>query len=42
MLDPVVTDAVHRAPAIDVSTLIDQALQSVGPDGTVHFRIAVK
>ncbi|MBW0274156.1 hypothetical protein ATM97_33090 [Nocardia sp. MH4] len=42
VLDPVVTDAVHRAPAIDVSTLIDQALQSVGPDGTVHFRIAVK
>lgn len=42
VLGPVVTDAVRRAPAIDISTLIDQALQSVGPDGTVHFRIAVK
>ncbi|MFD5177996.1 MlaD family protein [Nocardia sp. NPDC058379] len=42
ILGPVVTDAVRRAPAIDIGTLIDQALQSVGPDGTVHFRIAVK
>lgn len=42
LLGPVVTDAVARAPALDISTLIDQALQSVGADGTVHFRIAVK
>ncbi|WP_280346317.1 MlaD family protein [Nocardia neocaledoniensis] len=42
ILGPVVTDAVHRAPALDISTLIDQALRSVDPDGTVRFRIAVK
>ncbi|MBC7302725.1 MAG: MCE family protein [Nocardia sp.] len=42
ILGPVVTDAVNRAPAIDISTLIDQALQSVDADGTVHLRIGVK
>lgn len=42
ILGPVVTDAVNRAPAIDISTLIDQALQSVDTDGTVHLRIGVK
>ncbi|MEV0079931.1 MlaD family protein [Nocardia neocaledoniensis] len=42
ILGPVVTDAVYRAPAIDLSTLIDQALRSVDPDGTVRFRIAVR
>ncbi|WP_410876212.1 MlaD family protein [Nocardia sp. A7] len=42
ILGPVVTDAVHRTPAIDISTLIDQALQSVDADGTVHLRIGVK
>ncbi|MFF2086233.1 MlaD family protein [Nocardia sp. NPDC058176] len=42
ILGPVVTDAVRRSPAIDISTLIDQALQSVDAEGTVHFRIGVK
>ncbi|MFD3746354.1 MlaD family protein [Nocardia sp. NPDC058633] len=42
ILGPVVTDSVNRTPAIDISTLIDQALQSVDADGTVHFRIGVK
>ncbi|MGW0329325.1 MlaD family protein [Nocardia sp. NPDC003183] len=42
LLGPVVTDAVHRTPAIDISTLIDQALQNVDADGTVHFRLGVK
>lgn len=41
-LQPVVTDAVQRTPHIDISTLIGQALQSVDPDGTLHFRIHVR
>ncbi|MFI7193650.1 MlaD family protein [Nocardia nova] len=41
-LQPVLTDAVHSSPHIDVSALISQALQGVDPDGTLHFRIAVK
>ncbi|WP_328661490.1 MlaD family protein [Nocardia salmonicida] len=42
VLGPVVTDAVNRTPAIDISTLIEQALQSVDADGTVQLRIGVK
>ncbi|WP_227981503.1 MlaD family protein [Nocardia spumae] len=42
VLQPVVTDAVARAPHVDISALIGQALQSVDPDGTLHFRIHVK
>ncbi|WP_280364483.1 MlaD family protein [Nocardia wallacei] len=42
VLQPVVADAVHRTPHIDISTLIDQALSSVDTDGTVRFRINVK
>ncbi|MFD4405454.1 MlaD family protein [Nocardia sp. NPDC058499] len=41
-LQPVVTDALNRTPHIDISALIGQALQSVDPDGTLHFRIHVK
>ncbi|AHH19567.1 Mce family protein MceF [Nocardia nova SH22a] len=41
-LQPVVTEAVHSTPHIDVSALIGQALQSVDPDGALHFRINVK
>ncbi|WP_280266494.1 MlaD family protein [Nocardia wallacei] len=42
VLQPVVADAVRRTPGIDLGTLIDQALNSVGADGTVRFRISVK
>ncbi len=42
VLQPVVTDAVNRAPRLDVSALIDQALHGVDPDGTLHFRITAK
>ncbi|MBF6171897.1 MlaD family protein [Nocardia blacklockiae] len=42
VLRPVVADAVRRTPEIDVSTLIDQALNSVDADGTLRFRISVK
>jgi hypothetical protein len=31
-----------RTPRIDISALIGQALQSVDPDGTLHFRIHVE
>ena len=41
-LQPVVTDALRRTPPLDISALIDQALQSVDPDGTLNFRITVK
>ncbi|MGW4122888.1 MlaD family protein [Nocardia sp. NPDC004711] len=41
VLEPM-RDAVGRAPAIDISALIDQALQGVGEDGAVHLRIAIK
>ncbi|MGY2009668.1 MlaD family protein [Nocardia gipuzkoensis] len=41
-LEPVVRDAVNRTPVLDISALIDQALQGVGADGTVHFRIGIK
>ena len=42
MLQPVVTDAVSRAPQLDIGALIGQALHGVDPDGTLHFRINVK
>ncbi|WP_040690162.1 MlaD family protein [Nocardia vinacea] len=42
VLQPVVTDAVARSPHVDISALISQALQSIDPDGTLHFRIHVK
>lgn len=42
VLQPVVADAVNRAPVLDLSTLIGQALQGVEPDGTLNFRITVK
>lgn len=42
VLQPVVADAMARTPRIDISALIGQALQSVDPDGTLHFRIHVK
>ncbi|MFE3794063.1 MlaD family protein [Nocardia tengchongensis] len=42
MLEPVVTDALRRTPAIDISALVAQGLQAVDADGTVQFRIAVK
>ncbi|WP_405494122.1 MlaD family protein [Nocardia sp. NBC_00511] len=41
-LEPMVAAAVRRAPALDISALIDQALQSIGSDGALHFRIGVK
>ncbi|MFI6954558.1 MlaD family protein [Nocardia sp. NPDC050408] len=41
-LEPVVKDAVRRAPAIDISALIDQALHGVGDDGAVYFRVGVR
>ncbi|MEU2042244.1 MlaD family protein [Nocardia niwae] len=41
-LEPVVRSAVDRAPTLDISALIDQALQGVGTDGTVHFKIGLK
>ncbi|MFF0491994.1 MlaD family protein [Nocardia sp. NPDC004068] len=41
-LRPVVTDAVSRAPRLDVSALLDQALHGVDPDGTVHLRITTR
>lgn len=42
VLQPVVTNAVTHTPHIDISALIAQALQSVDPDGTLHFRVHVK
>ncbi|MFE3262294.1 MlaD family protein [Nocardia sp. NPDC059091] len=42
VLEPVVADAVHRTPAIDISALIAQGLEAVEADGTVHFRIGTK
>lgn len=42
MLQPVVADAVGRAPRLDLSALIDQALHGIGEDGTVHLRIQPK
>ncbi|WP_067686437.1 MlaD family protein [Nocardia jejuensis] len=42
VLEPVVRDAVNRAPTLEVSALIAQALQSVDADGTLRFRIGVK
>ncbi len=42
VLQPVVTDAVARTPRVDISALIGQALNSVDPDGTLHFRIHLK
>ncbi|WP_063046218.1 MlaD family protein [Nocardia pseudovaccinii] len=41
VLQPVVADAVARTPHIDISALIGQALQSVEPDGSLHFRIHI-
>jgi phospholipid/cholesterol/gamma-HCH transport system substrate-binding protein len=40
--DPASPDAVNRTPVLDISALIDQALQGVGADGTLHFRIGIK
>ncbi|WP_232235974.1 MlaD family protein [Nocardia sp. BMG51109] len=42
VLQPVVADAVERAPRLDISALIDQSLHGVDPDGTLHFRITTK
>ncbi|MGW4634474.1 MlaD family protein [Nocardia sp. NPDC004415] len=42
VLGPVVADAVHRTPVIDISALISQALQNVDAEGTVHFRLGIK
>ncbi|MET8776887.1 MlaD family protein [Nocardia sp. NPDC004654] len=42
MLQPVVADAVGRAPRLDISALIEQALHGVGDDGALHFRIQPK
>ncbi|WP_246010798.1 MlaD family protein [Nocardia mexicana] len=42
VLQPVVTDALNRAPRLDISALIDQSLHGVDPDGAVHFRITTK
>ncbi|MGW0181725.1 MlaD family protein [Nocardia sp. NPDC003345] len=42
MLQPVVTEAVQRAPTLDIGALLDQALDSVGTDGTLRFRIGAK
>ncbi|WP_336082944.1 MlaD family protein [Nocardia sp. SSK8] len=42
VLGPVVADAMHRAPVLDISALISQALQNVDAAGTVHFRLGVK
>ncbi|MFR9749847.1 MlaD family protein [Nocardia sp. 004] len=42
VLEPIVTGAVYRTPAIDISALIAQGLQAVDADGTVRFRIGVK
>ncbi|MFE6925806.1 MlaD family protein [Nocardia sp. NPDC057663] len=42
VLEPVVTDAMNRTPALDISTLINQALHGVDADGTLNFRIGAK
>ncbi|MEV0062143.1 MlaD family protein [Nocardia sp. NPDC050718] len=42
VLEPVVTDAMNRTPALDISALINQALHGVDADGTLQFRIGVK
>ncbi|WP_249358169.1 hypothetical protein [Nocardia cyriacigeorgica] len=42
VLQPVVTDSLNRAPRIDISALIDQALHGIAPDGTLQFRITTK
>jgi len=42
MLEPVVTDAVQRMPDLDIGALLDQALHTVEPDGTLRFRIGLK
>lgn len=42
VLEPVVTDALHRTPPLDITALIAQALQGVDADGTLHFRIGVR
>ncbi|WP_245663074.1 MlaD family protein [Nocardia inohanensis] len=42
VLAPMVTDAMNRTPALDISALISQALQGVDADGTLRFRITVK
>ncbi|RMI30040.1 MlaD family protein [Nocardia stercoris] len=39
---PAIADAEHSAPALDIGTLLKQALQTVDPDGTVHVHIALK
>ncbi|MBH0776777.1 MlaD family protein [Nocardia bovistercoris] len=41
-LGPVVAEVTRGGPALDVSTLIEQALGGVDPDGTLHFRVGVK
>lgn len=42
VLAPVVANSVARTTPIDVGALIDEALHSVDPDGTLHFRITAK
>ncbi|WP_040800486.1 MlaD family protein [Nocardia higoensis] len=42
MLAPVVTDAVARMPDLDIGALLDQALNTVEPDGALRFRITLK
>ncbi len=42
VLQPVVADAIDRAPRFDLSALIDQSLHGVDPDGTLHFRITTE
>ncbi|MFF0545030.1 MlaD family protein [Nocardia thailandica] len=41
-LQPVVTDAVTRAPGIDLGALLDQAVHGFGEDGSVRLRISVR
>ncbi|MEV0355716.1 MlaD family protein [Nocardia sp. NPDC050697] len=42
MLQPVVADAVRGGPALDLGALLDQALNGVDPEGTLHLRIGLR
>ncbi|GAB2443283.1 MlaD family protein [Nocardia tengchongensis] len=41
-LAPLTAGIDQRAPVLDISALIDQALQGAGTDGALHFRIGMK
>ncbi|MBH0780651.1 MlaD family protein [Nocardia bovistercoris] len=41
-LQPLLDQTLTHTPTIDINTLLDQALDSINPDGTPRFRITLK